>query len=241
MIWSGLELSRITGEGALPRRGSRDRAGRGGESVRPGRRLRRPPGRERHRRAARRGNVRTGYRGRRLVRAIVDPDECRRCPVGQDRRRLLRPVLRRPCSDAPWSRPGRRTAGSRSRSPPPRSTPAARRRAAAPGRPFGASLGRVGPSGRITFRGSGSRSSGRSARAAARRATRGCSSTGARPSTAPASGRTSRARDSESPARSCSRGGGRSRGSTPSRSPPGVTNGKEGGSFLHVRAYLVRA
>ncbi len=74
---------------------------------------------------------------------------------------------------------------------------------------------------------------------AAKQGTRACSSTGARPSTAPGSGRTSRARASAFPAPMLFAWRWPRPGPHTIQFEPGVPNAKEGGSFLHVRAYLV--
>ena len=84
-----------------------------------------------------------------------------------------------------------------------------------------------------------SRSSGRSARPAASPATRACSSTGARRSTAPASGRTSRASAGGCPGTVLFAWRWPGAGRHTISFAPGLPNGKEGPSFLHVRAYLV--
>ena len=78
MIWSGLELSARSRAPGLPRRGARDGAKAvAADLADPARRVRRPAGRERHRRAARRGDVRARHRGARRLRPRLDPDERR--------------------------------------------------------------------------------------------------------------------------------------------------------------------
>ncbi len=240
MIWSGLELSRITGEGRYL-----DEAVATAHAVVAN--LSDPAGVFADLQAENdiveplvEGMYALGYRGRRLVRAIVDPDECRCCPVGQDRRRLLRPVLRRPCSDAmvtAWQTNGGLALEIAAAALDPGG--------AAPGGGAWSTVRRVsrsvGPSGRITFRGSGIALIG----------TLGESCCEAGHARVFVDGRETF--DGTGIWQDKSSSGQRIPGAIlfAWRWPkpglhtvtfaPGVTNGKEGGSFLHVRAYLVRA
>ena len=89
----------------------------------------------------------------------------------------------------------------------------------------------------LVVHGAGVALSARSASSAARPVTRACWSTGARPSTGPASGRTSRASGGSIDGTVLFAWRWRSAGTHTLTFQPGGENAKEGGPFLHVRAY----
>ena len=162
----------------------------------------------------------------------VDPPNAASRALGPHRRRLVRPILRRPAARRRRHRLAERTAALRSRSPRPRSTRPGR---AADGG-HGPSAHRVerslGPTGTIRFTGSGIALLGTLGEACCEAGTRPrASSTVARRSTGPGSGRTSRAPASVFPARCSSPGAGRRPGATRSSSSRGSRTRRKAARF----------
>ena len=238
MIWSGLELSKLTGDGAYLEPGASRPRRRSPPTCRPGRRLRRPSGGERHRRAARRGDVRARDRGRRRrSRARGSSTNAAAAPRRATAGRLLRPLLRRPAAACDGDRlADERRARARDRGGGAR--PARRRSGPVTGgQPRAGSPRSLGPAGVIRFTGSGDRPSRDARRGLLRGRPRARASWTARETfdgtgiwqNKSSLGRRFRGRCS-------SPGAGPLRGGTRSASRPGSRTGRRAGRFSTFRA-----